>query len=184
MPTPIYGLRFPGLGDAPHGPDQIQHLAEDVEATLLTKADKSTNSNVPVEVDEQTLLGSQANTTFAAGSPVCGTTFVAPDSGKVFITVSGEIRGNASNAFARLGYEVRAGSVIGSGTVQTAAADNRSVVAGAVATGVTDFRVGASRETLVTGLTPGSTYNVRTMHKTNTGTFNVYSRELLIKMVH
>ena len=35
MPTtPTYGLRYPSLADAPNGPDAVQDLAEDVEATL------------------------------------------------------------------------------------------------------------------------------------------------------
>lgn len=32
--TPIYGWRTPDLGEAPHGPNAIQDLAEDIEAAL------------------------------------------------------------------------------------------------------------------------------------------------------
>lgn len=35
MPTtPTYGFRYPGTGDLPNGPQQIQNLAEDVEDEL------------------------------------------------------------------------------------------------------------------------------------------------------
>jgi hypothetical protein len=32
--TPVYALRYPELTDAPHGPNQIKNLADDVEAQL------------------------------------------------------------------------------------------------------------------------------------------------------
>lgn len=34
--TPVYGLHYPGTTDSPHGPNQLQQLALDVEAKLVT----------------------------------------------------------------------------------------------------------------------------------------------------
>lgn len=33
--TPVYAFRYPTLADQPHGPDQVKHLAEDVEAKMV-----------------------------------------------------------------------------------------------------------------------------------------------------
>ena len=159
-----------------------------INGQAVSDADLSDPSNTfsfpqPVTVNELTLLNPVSNTTYAAGSPVCGTTFVAPPTGKVYVTVSGEIRGSASNSFARLSFEIRAGGSVGAGTVHTAAADNRAIIGGQFGVAITDFRHGGSRECLITGLTPGATYNVRTMHVLNAGSGAVYGRELLIKPV-
>lgn len=139
----------------------------------------------PVEVDEQTDLLTLTNTSFAAGSPVCGTTFVAPPSGKVYITVSGHLQGNASGSLAYLSYEVRDGGTIGSGTVIQAALTDRGVAVGSTVTGLSAARASLSRRTIVaTGLTPGSTYNIRTMHLlAGSGSISIFSRELLVEPV-
>jgi hypothetical protein len=100
-----------------------------------------------------------------AGATTCGTTFIAPQSGKVNFQWSAEITNVSS--FSLLSIEVREGSTVGSGTVVFAADDNHACRADTTVT------VGCHQSKMLTGLTPGAVYNVRTMHRTNStnGTF-------------
>lgn len=127
------------------------------------------------------LLGSDYNDTtisgitsseFDAGSPVVGVVFTAPESGQVRVVVGGFVRIELGGNVVRrteLSWELREGGTIGSGTVVEDPKLATGVVAeiGAVA-GLT-ASVAASRSRLVGNLTPGVTYNVRTMHRVNTG---------------
>ncbi len=100
-----------------------------------------------------------------AGATTCGTTFIAPQSGKVNFQWSGEITNVSS--FSLLSIEVREGSTVGSGTVVFAADDNHTCRNDLTLT------VGCHQSKMLAGLTPGAVYNVRTMHRTNStnGTF-------------
>lgn len=140
----------------------------------------------PVAVADATALTSAAlTTTYAAGSPVVGTAFTAPPTGKVYITVGGRIQCQTTGNTIYLSFEVRTGATVGSGTVVLATDAGRAVAAGGNATGFTFARVGGSKRYLLTGLTPGSSYNVRTMHacQTTTATGDLYNRDLLIEPV-
>jgi len=101
------------------------------------------------------------STTYVALIPAPGGTFVAPGSGKVWIHIAAEVGQNASGTVSWMSFEVREGAVLGSGTIVTAASDARAIAAG----GPSECRPG--RTCLVTGLTPGSTYNVRAMCRGN-----------------
>lgn len=142
------------------------------------------NSNDPVTTNQTADILLDANTSFAPGTSTCSTTFVAPDSGSIYVTVAGHIEQNTSGGFAYMSYEIRTGAVVGSGSVVQAAVTDYGVGIGGIATALTADRISASREKLITGLTPGATYNIRTMHQTTSGTLDVFYRELLIKMVH
>jgi hypothetical protein len=135
----------------------------------------------PISVEDQTDLLAFANTTFGAGSPVCGTTFTAPDSGKILLTVTGHVECNTSTEAAYVSFEVRSGGTIGTGTITTAAITDNGVGAGA---GGGTGRTSGSNRLLITGLTGGATSNVRTMHLTTGGTGDVFYRRLLIEAVH
>lgn len=133
---------------------------------------------LPANVSEDTDFSAVASVPFIAGSPGCGVTFVAPPSGKVYITVSGYLQENTSGSFAFLGIELRTGGTIGSGTILRSPTTNEAV-------GCSVGRESASRELYVVGLTAGSTYNVRTMFcSTPAGTFDCYYREILVKPVY
>lgn len=184
--TPIYHLPFYELADPPNLADASKTLALGVESQLqrIDAAIATINALDPVEVDESTDLVTQTNTTFAPGSPVCGTAFVAPPSGKVYITISGHMQGNATNSLAYLSYEVRTGATVGTGTVVQAPITDKGIGTGAVVAGLTQSRASQSRRNLQTGLTPGDTYNVRAMYlMAGTGSISVFSRELLIEPV-
>jgi hypothetical protein len=140
----------------------------------------------PVYVTDATQLTNQSvGTTYVAGSTVVGTTFVAPPSGKVYVTVGGRIQCQSAGNIFHLSAEVRTGSTVGSGTVIQAASAAQSLGCGGNATGFTFSRVSGSHRRLLTGLTPGDTYNVRTMHGCQAagGTVDIYNRDLLIEPV-
>lgn len=139
----------------------------------------------PVQVEEATTVTvtSPALTpTYAPGSPECGTTFTAPDSGNVYVTVGGRIQNDTAGNTTYLSFEIRQGAVIGSGTVVLAPnSGQRALAAGTPSS----ERAGSSRRKLVTGLTPGAAYNVRTMHagQAATGGCTIFNRDLLIEPV-
>lgn len=117
-------------------------------------------------------------TSFAAGTPVVGVVFVAPTTGSVWVNVQGHLEQTVASRFGYLAFEVRDGSILSSGTVVHAAVTQEGV-------GVGTGRIAASNRTLVTGLTPGSNYNARTMHvATPSGaTVNVIYRSIVVEPV-
>jgi hypothetical protein len=131
------------------------------------------------------LTGQSVGTTFTAGSPSVGTTFVAPPTGKVYVTMGGRIQLTAANNSVYLSAEIRTGGTVGSGTVVQAASSAHSLGCGGNATGMTYVRAAGSHRYLLTGLTPGDTYNARTMHASQSGTVSadLFDRDLLIEPV-
>lgn len=91
--------------------------------------------------------------------------FTAPPSGAVKISLYNFLQLETSSTALKAIYgsfEVREGGTVGSGTVVLAASVDRSISVRCAGAGVqTSNASGLSR--LVTGLTPGATYNVRTM---------------------
>lgn len=124
------------------------------------------NSVRVVEDTDQTNITS---TSFTAGSPECSTTFVAPLSGRVQVSVSAEMR-NDDTAGNRVfvSFEIRLGSV--AGAVHTAAIAGRSVstTGDTTASGVMSH----GNLVMVDGLTPEATYFIRAMHSVTGGTTN------------
>lgn len=98
------------------------------------------------------------STTYAAGSTECGGSFVAPKSGIVSVDVTGLMHVSANTANAVLSAEIRVGT--NAGTVVLAADDES-----AVWVGTTDSVMSTVKAKTVTGLTPGTTYWVRTMFR-------------------
>ena len=80
-------------------------------------------------------------------------TFVAPASGRVFVTTQGYLRVATAGQSAQLGFEIREGGTLRSGTLITGTDITRTV-----ANYNTQY-IGGSRRALVSGLTPGATYN-------------------------
>lgn len=82
---------------------------------------------LPANVTEDTDFTAVTSVPFIAGSPGCGMTFVAPPSGKVYITVSAYLQENTAGSYAFCGIEVRTGGTIGSGTVIRSPITNEAV---------------------------------------------------------
>jgi hypothetical protein len=120
------------------------------------------------------------STTLVPGSPVVGAAFTAPDSGAVMVSVSGHLEHNSAGFFAYLCAEVRAGATVGSGTVvHTGNVDEGIAVGGPAAL----TRTCAGNRFYVDGLTPGDPYNVRLLHFTQGGNFDIFYRSVMVEPV-
>lgn len=125
-------------------------------------------------VDTGVTSGTSTSTSFTNSlttSGIRGIAFVAPPSGKVF--VSGTC-GGANSTIAKYtltSFEIRAGASLGAGTVFQASDENTaSQLQTAVAANFGQHAI----QGLVTGLTPGTTYNACLTYRVdaNTGTWN------------
>jgi len=125
--------------------------------------------------DLQSANGTTTSTTYTptlTGATAAGVAFVAPTSGKVLITNNARMVNSAANE-TYCGFTLRTGASVGSGTVVTAAADERSIIH--VGTAIERQAVGY----LVTGLTPGASYNVQQEFRVSAGT-GTYAYRLII----
>lgn len=129
----------------------------------------------PTQTEDGTDI-TTTSTTYEAGSPVVGHAFTAPPSGIIWVNLYAWLEVTKTGAGARIlycGFELREGSVVGSGTVVVAADEERSVsVRNSMGTSGDATGGGVGLRYLVTGLTAGSSYNVRTMHKTGASSSN------------
>ncbi len=137
------------------------------------------------QAEDTTTIGTITNTSAAPGSPVVGTTFVAPASGVVEVTVGTAAQSDSNGTSIVVSYEVRTGGTIGTGTVVLGAAFNRAVrSSAAVITGAAAFS-GGTHARVLSGLTPGATYNVRTMHwVSGAGSGTITARQITVKAIY
>lgn len=125
---------------------------------------------------------SKSGTTYSAYTNSAEGTLTAPPTGKIYVTVSGRLNLANTQNYAYTSWELREGSSIGSGTVVVAADDDRAVRAGNTVTASAPFYGQGSHRYLVTGLTPGATYNIRTMHRSSVSLTSEF-RALLVEPV-
>lgn len=183
--TPVYGLPYPSLSEPPNGPAQFQDLAEAVElnlqatdanvATLALTTDKFSTgtANTSVQTTTGTTTSGSYTATFTGGT-AGSMSFTAPQSGKILILNNAQLSNSSGVQTTLLSWELREGSVIGSGTVVTAASDDRALRV----EGTSNMQMGDS--TLITGLTAGASYNVRQMIRGSGGTTASASRKRII----
>jgi hypothetical protein len=115
-------------------------------------------------------------TTPAAGTPSVNVTFVAPTSGKALIIVSGAAQDVTVTNTAVVDTELRLTNVGGTIIFATGAFDRRLQL---TLTASGNSLGSGSRTWTATGLTPGATYFLRTMHYAATGTTcNIINRRL------
>ncbi len=108
-------------------------------------------------------------TTTLTGGTTCSLTFVAPAHGGVYIANTLNLDVGGGN-LALCSIELRAGAVVGSGTVVLAAQNDEAVISGS--------QINTTRVRFVSGLTPGSTYNVQQWFATTAGTATFKSKHL------
>lgn len=115
-------------------------------------------------VADDTTQTDVSSTSYIAGTPSVETTFVAPPSGAVLLSVGLSARDNGGSNRVHLAPEIRVGTVAGSVVLSA------NVVTRGVGTpgGIANY-VYRARTTVLTGLTPGTTYYARTMHKVSGG---------------
>lgn len=157
---------------------------ETVRSTATARAVDPTIQATQTVQSVETALYTASNTTFGtahvSGSYAdCAVVFTAPETGRVLVHWSGAPRNTAASnsPVAYLSPEVRSGGSVGSGSVVLGANDRRSVRSNLA--GSHTVRAGASH--LVTGLTPGSTYNARILHRVTSQSGEFFHRGLIVE---
>jgi len=175
--TPVYGLPYQTNTDAPDGPALGENLALAVETELERIDNAMAELRFPTAVTVQaeqtaaiTGIGSTSYTT--TGGAVCGTPFIAPQSGKVMIHIAAELDNTSSVTL--VSFRLGTGATIGAGTAILTPSDDRSISN----TGTDQTRYGVPY--LVSGLTAGDDYNVRLEHRITAGGSGTVARRVLI----
>lgn len=119
-----------------------------------------------------------SNTSYGTGSTggsysECSVVFMAPTSGRVIIHLSARLKNDTATDATMVCTETREGAVIGSGTIVDGVGDR-----GPSHYGVEFARIGTSR--MLSGLTPGASYNCRVLHKVIAGNGAIALRELIV----
>ena len=108
------------------------------------------------------------STTYTAltGGDILGVAFIAPASGAVEVTVQGWLALSSATLGRRalMAPQIRAGSVVNSGTIITAANDDYAALAQNSVASSFDYKY-VNHSRIVTGLTPGTSYNATVMHR-------------------
>lgn len=138
----------------------------------------------PAEASQNADETGFTDTSYTAGASECGDTFVAPTSGRVLVLWHSRFETNTTNTRTLVTVEVRTGGTIGSGTVVSAASDTSALesISNDAAGGVGgNARLQAGMWRIVSGLTAGDTYNVRTMHRmTSAGNGDIFDRSVAV----
>lgn len=138
-------------------------------------------SGGPVELTgSASVLGTTGSTSFTntlTTSGIHGVAFIAPASGRVRVEGRATGRHGTVNSYTHLDYEVRQGGTPGSGTlVRASDADTSSVYFSPVAASQGGLNVGG----MVTGLTPGDTYNASLTYRVDAGTGTYLRRYIAV----
>lgn len=137
-------------------------------------------ADTPPSVHDDEIINQSVSSTVSQGSPICGVSFVAPTSGRVWVIWGGRLQGDVDGARILLSVHVRTGGTIGAGTTVSAESNQDPITnPGKGATGAAN-RIGRATYRVVPGLTPGSTYNVVTEHWAATGSGTVFRRTVTV----
>jgi hypothetical protein len=135
--------------------------------------------------DATIIANATITTTYAAGTPEVGVTFMAPTTGRVVLTTGGGVRNNAANndrVF--IAPQIYLGTSSAGTEILAPTAPQYGISSGGGYT--TDDYQWLSRTSLIAGLVPGSTYYVRTMHAqvnnsgATSGTSDLFGRSLVV----
>lgn len=148
-------------------------MADLLAGTVVTSADITATGNAT----ENTIHNAITSTTYAAGSPVCGTTFTAPTTERVAVHMRAYVDNNTGGVVTALAFEIREGGTIGSGTITHPADDAKAITH----RGTNQIRGGMTVP--VENLTAGATYNVRLMHRVTGGTGTIDDREVTVEAI-
>jgi len=173
--TTSRGYPYPTLSDDVDIPGDMSSLAAAVDTDVQAIVDSSKS----VYVEQTTGENNQTSITYITGANVCGLTFVAPPSGAVKLWLTGRFQNDTSGRTTGMSLQVAAGATIGSGSVISAAADASALECGP---GASD-RIQATHYRRLTGLSPGSTYNVVVMYRVinGAGTCQIYNRKIEVE---
>ena len=178
------GLQAKVASDTAQGIVELATSAETITGTDTARAVTPAGLSAVlsgIQENKLTATGSTGSTTYTAtltSSTTPQLAFVAPASGKVLIHWGSYIVNSASSGIAYMSWEIRAGSTLGSGSVIVAASDDRAVAQRGDSAGLDDQCSGWS--SLVTGLTPGSSYNIQGMFRVTANTGYYGPRNLIV----
>jgi hypothetical protein len=139
---------------------------------IIYASDLLMTSSANADSTSRTTTSTSYTTTLSPAN-ICGTSFVAPPSGKVSIEFSSAVSNSGANT-TLCAPGIQEGSTVGSGASFQAADDARSIWVN----GTSGPRIGASM--LVTGLTAGSVYNVALFQRVTAGTGTYQAREVTV----
>jgi hypothetical protein len=126
----------------------------------------------PVQVDELSNI-STTSTVYVTGV-TCATTFTAGPTGIAIVTIGGYIQTAANTTVGMLTFELRVTNSAGAqflAPLDTNALQSQNV-----------DNLQACYRTLVTGMTPGQTYYVRSWHRVNAaGTIKINARRIIVE---
>jgi hypothetical protein len=182
--TPNYAFPYPDAGDAPEVWVDMEELADAIDTKIKSMLDDLAALQ-PVQASNGDNNGSPTSVTTSTnnGSTVAGVAFVAPPSGRVMIHGNFVFQRGAGTGQLYMGPQVRTGTTVGSGTVvYNPTSDPGAKVGGS---GGDVYAGGVS--VLVTGLTPGSNYNVSAVFfaiSPSSLTINYFSRQVIAQPVH
>lgn len=124
------------------------------------------------------------SSTFVPGDLMVGLTFTAPPSGRVYVTLSAYFQQAINGESSMVGFALRTGAVIGSGTIVLPSNGDRALICGDAVNSGSPARLQASRRALITGLSAGTAYNVVVEMTTTAGGSNsTFYREILVEPV-
>lgn len=174
--TPNYGWTYPDPTSNAEIWTHFEVLADLIDASLQALQD-DLDALVPVEVESSDNNPSPLSTTStpALGATTCKVDFVAPPSGRVQLGFNATFTPVGGTGQLYMGPQVRAGTSASSGTIVFNPAADPGAKVGGTLSGVQ--ALGLTR--LLTGLTPGATYNAAATYFNVSGsslTINYFSR--------
>lgn len=183
--TPTYNLPYPELSDAPNAPEQMQALAEAVEAEIdRVDDDLAGLSALRGYAFSDTTFSTTSLTPTTTGGTVVGTSFVAPPSGAIKVTVSALIRMTSTNeATTFISAVIATGGTVGAGTIlHDSTSDSSLRMRKPDTAGSSQMEIMASHVRLPsTSLTPGVTYNAYLEHWVTGGTGLIGYRRIFVE---
>ncbi|MFC7380898.1 hypothetical protein [Sphaerisporangium rhizosphaerae] len=139
---------------------------------------KAADFPASMSAGDGTTLTALANTTYARGTPEVGTTFVAPTSGRILLTVAGGMRDGSQLNRVHIAPEIYIGTNALGTRILAADVTSRGVGSPAESAGFIYY----SRTTLYSGLTPGTTYYAVVAYKVSGGnTSQIAYRQITVE---
>jgi hypothetical protein len=161
----------------------VQVLSYRGALLVLGGSGKAVQPGPVVATGGNTDTGSTTSTSFVtaltgATNNSWGVAFIAPPSGTVLVSVKAAASNATANDYALLDFQVRQGTTINSGTVVRATNDN---TAGIIRSGTAGLQATIVGSDVVTGLTPGSAYNVTLAYRASgTGAASYNRRQAIV----
>lgn len=148
-------------------------------ASTLTAAAMTVESSGVFNGDFSFTITAYGTTTSAGVFGASSVVYTAPASGVVTLDFRGQFFNSVATSATYMSPETREGGSVGSGTIVQAAADTRAMVSG-VTTG-NPGQAWVSGFCIITGLTPGATYNSQLLHRVIANTGRCLVRELIVR---